>query len=175
MCSCIAISVALAFFKIDNCCARCGLYSHMDQQWQRPPMKLVPLEPTESIQFQNNHSRAPDIGMRIHVTMPYEDGPQRKEYIGEYCGHGQSKTAFILNGAPGDPYDGKILKVTANPDNEPHVFTEMTVRSPGTALRILYNSLGVVNLQALTVVVDHGVAQPFTKRHYCWITERTNL
>jgi len=158
MCSCIAISVALAFFKIDNCCARCGLYSHMDQQWQRPPMKLVPLEPTESIQLQNNHSRAPDIGMRIHVTMPYEDGPQRKEYIGEYCGHGQSKTAFILNGAPGDPYDGKILKVTANPDNEPHVFTEMTVRSPGTALRILYNSLGVANLE---------------QRHYCWITERT--
>ena len=158
MCSCIAISLVLAFFKIDNCCARCGLYSHMDQQWQRPPMKLVPLEPTESIQLQNNHSRTPDIGMRIHVTMPYEDGPQRKEYIGEYCGHGQSKTAFILNGAPGDPYDGKILKVTANPDNEPRVFTEMMVRSPGTALRILYNSLGVVNLQ---------------QRYYCWITERT--
>ena len=165
MCSCIAISVALAFFKIDNCCARCGLYSHMDQQWQRPPMKLVPLEPTESIQLQNNHSRAPDIGMRIHVTMPYEDGPQRKEYIGEYCGHGQSKTAFILNGAPGDPYDGKILKVTAKPDNEPQVFTEMEVRSPGTTLRIHYNSLGVVNL------LDHG--DPWQQRYYCWITERT--
>ena len=90
---------------------------------------------------------------------------QRKEYIGEYCGHGQSKTAFILNGAPGDPYDGKILKVTANPDNEPHVFTEMTVRSPGTALRILYNSFGVVNLQALTVVVDHDHKKLYKNCH----------
>ena len=168
MCSCIAISVARAFFKI----IRCGLYSHMDQQWSlqnkygstqfhesiRPPMELVPLEHTRKIRLQRNHYRTPDIGVRIRFTMPHEDGPQKKEYIGEYYGHGQSNTAFILNGAPGDPYDGKILKVTAKLDIEPSVFTEMTERSPGTTLRILYSSLGVGNLQ---------------QRYYCWITERT--
>ena len=71
--------------------------------------------------------------MRIRITMPCEDRRQRKEYIGEYCGHGQTKTAFILEGTPSDPYNGKILKVAANYDHEPYVFTEMTVQSPGTA------------------------------------------
>ena len=109
----------------------------MDQQWRLnpydgntqfhnyyKPMDLTPLEPTRKIKLQRNHDRTPDIGMRIRVTMPHEDGPQRKEYIGEYCGHGQSKTAFTLNGAPGDPHDGKILKVTTKPDTEPYMYLQ---------------------------------------------------
>ena len=122
----------------------------MDQQWSLnaydgntqfhnyyKPMELTRLEPTRKIKLQRNHDRTPDIGMRIRVTMRHEEGHGAKEYIGEYYGHGKSKTVFILNGASGDPYDGKILKVTAEPDIEPDVFTKMTERSPGTTSRIL--------------------------------------
>ena len=110
-------------------------------------MKLWPLEPTKSIDTKKYHQRVPDIGLRLRVTIPYEDGQRSRDYIGEYYGHGQSKTAFILNGAPGDPYDGKILKVTAKRDSELSVFTEMTERSPGTTLRILYQEFSACNFQ----------------------------
>ena len=120
------------------------------------PMELVPLEHIREIRLELTHHRSPDIGVRIRVTMPHED--KRKVYIGEYYGHGQSKTAFILKDDLGDEYNGKILKVTAEPDIEPSVFKKMTERSPGITSRILYCSLG------------YGSDQ---QRYYCWITERT--
>ena len=107
------------------------------------------------------HSRLAHSCFAVHVIYWFVCGLHShmdKDYIGEYCGHGQSKTAFILKGAPGDPYNGKILKVTAKPDIEPLVFTKMTERSPGITSRILYSSLG------------YGSNQ---QRYYCWITERT--
>lgn len=124
----------------------------------RKPLELSPLKPAKYIKHLKNHDRDPDIGLRIKVTMPYLDGGQTKKYIGAYCGHGQSKTAFILNGASGDPYNGKILKVTSAFDKEPRIFTEMTKRSPGTTSEILDNSYGVVK---------------GGERYHCWITKRT--
>ena len=80
----------------------------MDETWGKT-LVVARLAETREIKLKRNHHRYPDIGLRISVRMPYEDSPdvatmQYKDYIGEYCGHGQSKTAFILNGASGDPF-----------------------------------------------------------------------
>ena len=90
----------------------------MDETWARAPLVLARLPVIREIKLKKNHDRNPDIGLRISVSMQYEDGSdgapmQCKDYIAEYCGHGQSKTAFLLNGAIGDPFHGKILKLTA--------------------------------------------------------------
>ena len=127
-------------------------------QWNIKPMELVPLAPPRELRPQLTHRRTPDIGTRISVTMPHEDNSSTKEYIGEYYGHGQSKTAFRLNGELGDSYHGMILKVAAKPDVEPHIFAEMMERSPCITSRIFYSSNGYTN---------NG------KQYYCWITERT--
>ena len=79
----------------------------MDETWAKT-LVLARLAETREIKLKRNHDRYPDIGLMIKVSMPYEDSPdvasmQYKDYIGEYCGHGQSKTAFILNGPSGDP------------------------------------------------------------------------
>ena len=101
------------------------LHSHMDETWAKT-LVLARLPETREIKLKRNHDRYPDIGLRIRVSMPYEDSPDvasmhYKDYIGEYCGHGQSKTAFILNGPSGDPFCGKILKVASHEDREPSV------------------------------------------------------
>ena len=113
----------------------------MDETWAKT-LVLARLPETREIKLKRNHDRYPDIGLRIRVSMPYEDSPdvasmQYKDYIGEYCGHGQSKTAFILNGPSGDPFCGKILKVASHEDREPSVFTQMEMRCPGSTLKIL--------------------------------------
>ena len=133
----------------------------MDETWAKT-LVLARLAETREIKLKRNHDRYPDIGLMIKVSMPYEDSPdvasmQYKDYIGEYCGHGQSKTAFILNGPSGDPLCGKILKVASREDREPSVFTQMEMRCPGSTLKILYNALGSDGAQV----------------YYCWITDRT--
>ena len=133
----------------------------MDETWAKT-LVLARLPETREIKLKRNHDRYPDIGLRIRVSMPYEDSPdvasmQYKDYIGEYCGHGQSKTAFILNGPSGDPFCGKILKVASHEDREPSVFTQMEMRCPDSTLKILYNALGSDGAQV----------------YYCWITDRT--
>ena len=133
----------------------------MDETWAKT-LVLARLPETREIKLKRNHDRYPDIGLRIRVSMPYEDSPdvasmQYKDYIGEYCGHGQSKTAFILNGPSGDPFCGKILKVASHEDREPSVFTQMEMRCPGSTLKIFYNALGSDGAQV----------------YYCWITDRT--
>ena len=133
----------------------------MDETWAKT-LVLARLPETREIKLKRNHDRYPDIGLRIRVSMPYEDSPdvasmQYKDYIGEYCGHGQSKTAFILNGPSGDPFCGKILKVASHEDREPSVFTQMEMRCPDSALKMLYNAFGSDGAQV----------------YYCWITDRT--
>ena len=102
----------------------------MDETWGKT-LVVARLAETREIKLKRNHDRYPDIGLRISVRMPYEDSPdvatmQYKDYIGEYCGHGQSKTAFILNGPSGDPFHGKILKVIANSSTRRSDETGMT-------------------------------------------------
>ena len=106
------------------------------------------------------HSRLAHSCFAVHVIYWFVCGLHShmdKDYIGEYCGHGQSKTAFILNGPSGDPLCGKILKVASRGDREPSVFTQMEMRCPGSTLKILYNALGSDGAQV----------------YYCWITDRT--
>ena len=122
------------------------------------PIELVSLEHTSEMRLQLTHQRAPDIGTRIRVTIPYEGTTSTKDYIGEYYGHGQEKTTFRLNGELGDLYHGKVLKVAAKPCCEPDLFTKMRERSPCITSRILYSSLGYANNR---------------QQYYCWITERT--
>ena len=124
----------------------------MDGEWQTPTIKLRPLLSTQL--------RLRDIGYRIQVTIAHEDHNEEscQDYVGEHYGHGNTKTAFLLHGAPGDPFHGKILKVTDLPDTEPAVFADLAVRCPGTTSNILYKARGVLN-------PEHA--------YYCWITERT--
>ena len=133
----------------------------MDETWTREHLVLERQPATREIKHQNNQTRNPDVGLRISVSMTHGDGSDgariRTTYIGEYWGHGQSKTAFILNGPSGDPFNGKILKVALACDTEPSVFGEMETRCPGSTLRILYNAHGYDGEQW----------------YYCWITDRT--
>ena len=130
----------------------------MDWQWGRPHMKLLPLHADESVDTKKFHDRTPDIGLKLNVILTL-DGRQKRSYTAEYAGHGYSKTAFLLSGHCNDPFNDKILKLTAKADTEPSIFTEMNRRCSGTTLQILYNALGSV----------HGAAGEY----YCWITERT--
>ena len=130
----------------------------MDWQWQRPHLTLVPLRAESSVDSKKIHPRTPDIGLRLQVTLTNDDW-RTCTYTAEYCGHGGSKTAFLLNGNPSLPFHDKILKVTAKEDVEPKVFATMEKRCPGTTLKILYNAYGAV----------HGGAV----QYYCWITDRT--
>ena len=139
----------------------CGLHSHMDETWTKAHLVLARLPATREIKQKNNHTRNPDVGFRISVSMEYGDGSDgariQTTYIAEYCGHGASKTAFILNGAIGDPFNGKILKVAEKYDTEPSVFGQMETRCPGSTLRILHNAYGCDG----------------ERHYYCWITDRT--
>ena len=139
----------------------CGLHSHMDEGWTKPHLLLERLPVTREIKQKGNHTRNPDVGFRIRVSTEYGDASDgariQTTYIAEYCGHGKSKTAFILNGAIGDPFNGKILKVTTAYDSEPYVFGQMETRCPGSTLRILYNAFGFDE----------------ERLYYCWITDRT--
>ena len=152
--SCFAVHVIYWFV--------CGLHSHMDETWTKPHLIFERLPATREIQQKGNHDRNPDVGFRISVSMQYGDGSDgaciKTTYIAEYCGHGASKTAFILNGAIGDPFNGKILKVTTAYDTEPSVFGQMETRCPGSTLKILYNAFGFDE--------DEGGL------YYCWITDR---
>ena len=133
----------------------------MDETWTREHLVLERQPATREIKHQSNQTRNPDVGLRISVSMTHGDGSDgariRTTYIGEYWGHGKSKTAFILNGPSGDPFNGKILKVALACDTEPSVFGEMETRCPGSTLRILYNAHGYDGEQW----------------YYCWITDRT--
>ena len=138
----------------------------MDPSWNKAYLILSALPETLPIKRKHHHMRYPDIGLRISVRMKCEDEPQcgiygaktcYKDYIAEYCGHGQSKTAFILNGATGDPFNGKILKVAVAEDKEPDVLGQMEARSPGNVVKILYNA--------------HGTDGQ--RWYWCWITDRT--
>ena len=133
----------------------------MDETWAKAQLVLARLPATREIKQKKNHDRNPDVGYRISVSMQHGDGSDgaciQTTYIAEYCGHGASKTAFILNGAPGDPFNGKILKVALACDTEPSVFGQMETRCPGSTLRILYNAHGFDGEQW----------------YYCWITDRT--
>ena len=133
----------------------------MDETWTRAYLVLARQPATREIKQKKNHTRNPDVGFRISVSMEYGDGSDgariQTTYIAEYCGHGASKTAFILNGAIGDPFNGKILKVALACDTEPSVFGQMETRCPGSTLRILYNAHGFDGEQW----------------YYCWITDRT--
>ena len=133
----------------------------MDETWTREHLVLERQPATREIKHQNNQTRNPDVGLRISVSMTHGDGSDgariRTTYIGEYWGHGKSKTAFILNGPSGDPFNGKILKVALACDSEPSVFGQLETRCPGSTLRILYNAHGYDGEQL----------------YYCWITDRT--
>ena len=52
----------------------CGLHSHMDETWARAPLVLARLPAIREIKLKKNHDRNPDIGLRISVSMQYEDG-----------------------------------------------------------------------------------------------------
>ena len=113
----------------------CGLHSHMDETWTKVHLVLTRLPATREIKLKTNQTRNPDVGSRIKVSMEYGDGSDgariQTTYIGEYWGHGASKTAFILNGAIGDPFNGKILKV-ADGDAMPR----QHIKNPLQCLRI---------------------------------------
>ena len=78
------------------------------------------------------------------------------EYYGEYIGHGQSKTAFLLH-CSGARFHGNVLKVSEAYDEEPSVFMETSTF--GLTTNILYECAGVD--------ADSG------RRFHCWITNRT--
>ena len=73
----------------------------MDETWTRAYLVLARQPATREIKQKKNHTRNPDVGFRISVSMEYGDGSDgariQTTYIAEYCGHGASKTAFILN------------------------------------------------------------------------------
>ena len=52
----------------------CGLHSHMDETWTKAHLVLARLPATREIKQKNNHTRNPDVGFRISVSMEYEDG-----------------------------------------------------------------------------------------------------
>ena len=106
-------------------------------------MDLWPMPPTRTIDTKKYHQRTPDVGLRIWVRI-YDPTFHMDFRYSDY-GNGQSKTAFMLNGAPNDRLDGKILKLTEKQDREPEVFTELSLRSSGAALEILYNSFGIAH------------------------------
>ena len=129
-------------------------------------MELLQLPAGEKVDTKKFHTRTPDIGVRLNVTLTDDEG-HRCNYTAEYIGHGGSKTAFLLSGnrrdpsgKRRDPFHEKILKVTARPDTEPQIFTEFEQRCPDTTLKILYNAYGFVE----------GSKEV---QYYCWITDRT--
>ena len=84
------------------------------------------LDPT-AVRIKTHHSRTPDVGIGILISIPSDraggEATEMTEYRGEYLGHGQSKTAFELN-CPGAMFHGRVLKVAKANDMEPSVFME---------------------------------------------------
>ena len=126
---------------------------------EEPTIQLQKCMPLEEIRIQRNHPRSPDVGTSVLVSV--RPSPrEREEYYGEYRGHGQSKTAFELKSYEVNQsgrFDGKVLKVSREPDMEPSVFRRTS--NFGVTTSILYEGVGV------------DVASG--KRFHCWITERT--
>ena len=65
---------------------------------------------------------------------------KRVEYYGDYIGHGQSKTAFVLDRRDAKFHD-KVLKVNNTEDMEPTIFTKASEHNLTTS--IYYNCGGV--------------------------------
>ena len=120
-----------------------------------PDIRLQKCMTPSAVRIKPHHTRRPDVGIGILISMPNYRVGTSVEYYGEYLGHGQSKTAFELN-CPGARFHGKVLKVATASDMEPSVFIEAS--KMGLTTSILYNCAGVDT--------DSG------RRFHCWITDR---
>ena len=76
------------------------------------------------------------------------------EYYGEYIGHGQSKTAFVLDNKDAE-FHGKVLKASKTEDPEPAIFTRASTHNLST--NIYYNC--------------GGVDDATNRLYHCWITD----
>ena len=125
-----------------------------------PEIRLQNSTSPTPVCIKTHHSRAPDVGIGILISMPShragEPSSEMIEYYGEYIGHGQSKTAFQLH-CPGARFHGDVLKVSKAYDEEPSVFMEPW--TSGSTTNILYECVGVD--------ADSG------RRLHCRITDRT--
>ena len=46
----------------------------MNLQWARPPMELLQLPAVETVDTKKFHTRTPDIGVRLNVTLTDDEG-----------------------------------------------------------------------------------------------------
>ena len=80
-----------------------------------PEIRLQKSTSPTPVCIKTHHSRAPDVGIGILISMPShragEPSSEMIEYYGEYIGHGQAKTAFELR-CPGERFHGEVLKVS---------------------------------------------------------------
>jgi len=115
-----------------------------------------------------HHTRPPDIGIYIQVQIG------REQYYGEYLGHGQSKTAFLLHGemqplhGEMQQFHGTVLKVAKNYDVEAKVFAKAS--KYGLSSPVLHNCLAGFRARAYHTIGDRssgsrlGVGDAYRRR-----------
>ena len=104
-----------------------------------PDIRLQKYSNPSHVRTKTYNNRKPDIGLGILIFMPSHEADDIIRYYGKYLGHGQSKTAFVLQ-CPGAEFHGNVLKVAKTTDMEPSVFTRAFKHKLTTS--ILYNCHG---------------------------------
>ena len=105
-----------------------------------PAIRLQKCSDPSHVRIKKHNTRKPDIGLGILIFMQSRDLDSIIEYYGEYIGHGQSKTAFVLDNQDAK-FHGKVLKVSKTEDMDPAIFTRASQHNVTTS--IYYNCGGV--------------------------------
>ena len=105
-------------------------------------IRLKKMSDPSCVRIRTDSTRKPDIGLGILVAITEASNGKDNtiEYYGEYIGHGQSKTAFVLD-RRGAKFHDKVLKVNNTEDMEPTIFTKASEHNLTTS--IYYNCGGV--------------------------------
>mgnify|MGYP005714728277 CR=1 FL=1 len=121
-----------------------------------PAIRLQKCLDPSHVRIRRYNTRKPDIGVGILVFMTESSNGKDNtiEYYGEYIGHGQSKTAFVLDNKDAK-FHGKVLKVSKTEDMEPAIFTRASEHNVTTSI---YDNCG-------------GVDDATACIYHCWITD----
>ena len=128
-------------------------------------MRVCKCSSVDAFPIDMQDSRKPDVGIGIRVELSAATHHDTQEYHGEYIGHGQSKTVFLLRRLRthravatehAAEYHGKVLKLAKERNIEPEVLRQALPLDVMT--RILYEAEAVDN--------ESG------QRYFCWITDR---
>ena len=112
--------------------ARTGATEHYEEK-SDPEIRLFKLNEVDA-DYEQNHSRVPDLSAEIRVVFPSE------EYTGVYLSHGGSQTVFVIRSSNRQEgrFDGAVLKIKHGHDVEPAVMRQIQDATP----KLVYECIG---------------------------------